>query len=656
MRRPNQERLSGALWLTACLWAAAAVPASAAFEDLGAGARAPGMGNVFTALADDVYAIHYNPAGLALLERPEVGASYARLFLGLSDSSDLGTGFLGYAHPLRRGLSGTVGASFEQFSLDSDLYQEQTFTLAYARLLGKALGPGRLYGGLNLKYLRRSFGSFPEASNAVDTGGQQWGQPDPVLSGRSSMGTFDFDLGGLYRLRKHYSVGLALLHLPQPNVAFESGDSDRLPLGFKLGLNYRSMLSNLGMEYETRTSPAGTQDQNIGLAAERWFSRLYVGDFGIRGALNIGSRSFRQLTYGLSYRTRRIAVDYGFSLPINSIASTAGSHRFGISFRFGSVREPDESVLMLLDAMRQFKRGAVPDLRILGVGLRPAQRVSLEESLALAQSLQARARYQAALEPFGSALEASPVDPGRVKSFGRLEWVAARIESLPNYRTNAAQAAWHQGILAYLAGNDVAAVDKVTYALSLRPGYEDLKNFLARLERATGIRRPDIRGAVSPKRYRVAQLLARAASAIEGDRYDDAIELSREVLRIEGDNLAAWKNLGTSYFAHGDYKKSLSAWEKAYALEKSSARRSVIRGYLKSLRSLLGRFKPKPKAAVRRPSPQEIQRRYNAGVDFYTAGHLEEAKESFAEVLRLDPAYAQAAKALKRVTEELSPR
>ena len=37
---------------------ALACPASAAFEDSGAGARAPGMGNAFAAIADDAYAIH----------------------------------------------------------------------------------------------------------------------------------------------------------------------------------------------------------------------------------------------------------------------------------------------------------------------------------------------------------------------------------------------------------------------------------------------------------------------------------------------------------------------------------------------------------------------------------------------------------------------
>lgn len=41
------------------------------FAILGAGARAAGMGGAFTALADDASAVSFNPAGLALLVRPE---------------------------------------------------------------------------------------------------------------------------------------------------------------------------------------------------------------------------------------------------------------------------------------------------------------------------------------------------------------------------------------------------------------------------------------------------------------------------------------------------------------------------------------------------------------------------------------------------------
>ncbi len=75
----------------------------AAYDDIGISARAVGMGNAFTAVADDVYSIYYNPAGLATLERPEFATTYAQLYPGLTDNSSLQNSFFGYAQPLDEG-------------------------------------------------------------------------------------------------------------------------------------------------------------------------------------------------------------------------------------------------------------------------------------------------------------------------------------------------------------------------------------------------------------------------------------------------------------------------------------------------------------------------------------------------------------------------
>ncbi|MBI4060562.1 MAG: hypothetical protein HY403_03950, partial [Elusimicrobia bacterium] len=174
-------RVFASLWLTSSL----AVTARAAFEDLGAGARAPGMGGAFVAVADDVYTIYYNPAGLGLLDRPQFGTAYSALYPGLKDGSNLNTSFLAYAQPLAEGRQGTLAAAWNSLTLNS-LYREEAFYLGYGRRWLN-FGGGELYGGLNLQYLRSSVGSFPEAGNAVPSGGVVGGgQSDPLLSGRRS--------------------------------------------------------------------------------------------------------------------------------------------------------------------------------------------------------------------------------------------------------------------------------------------------------------------------------------------------------------------------------------------------------------------------------------------------------------------------------------
>ena len=69
------------------LLAGAARPAAAAenagtsaaqFLKIGAGARGAAMAEAQSAVADDIYAAYYNPAGLALVERPMMGAMHAQ--------------------------------------------------------------------------------------------------------------------------------------------------------------------------------------------------------------------------------------------------------------------------------------------------------------------------------------------------------------------------------------------------------------------------------------------------------------------------------------------------------------------------------------------------------------------------------------------------
>jgi hypothetical protein len=92
-------RLLFALALAFCL---SPLALRADFEDLGMGARALGMGDAFTGLADDGRAVYYNPAGLARQSRAEVAADYAKLHAGLDDRSSLSLAYLSYVQPLSR--------------------------------------------------------------------------------------------------------------------------------------------------------------------------------------------------------------------------------------------------------------------------------------------------------------------------------------------------------------------------------------------------------------------------------------------------------------------------------------------------------------------------------------------------------------------------
>lgn len=668
----GKERLSaiGTAYLAALLLFAA--PAYAAFEDLGAGARGPGMGNAFTAVADDVYAIYYNPAGLALLERPELAASQAQHLAGLSDGSGINSSFFGYAQPLRRG--GAIGAAMQNFSIDGSFYSERAFYLSYGRAAPESLGLGGLYWGLSLKNLRRSFGSLPEASSAR-SGLTATGIADPVLSGKRAVSAFDADLGLLYRLNRNYSAGLEIMHLPSPDLAFSSADTDRLPLRAKLGFSYNSMLSNIVAQYENLGAPTGARDHRVTMALERWFPWLLVGNIGARAALSVGSREFRQATAGLSYRSGRVSVDYGFSMPINSIASTSGSHRFSFSIRFGPAREEDESVKMVLEAMRRIKTGKAPEL-IASAGASPAVKAAITEYLNRARFLETEGRYPEAAEEISKALELNRNDAQLLRHQTRLNFVALQLGQLSGYKTDAAQSALHRSAIAYLNGSDEEAVDQAGYAYSLRPGATEIGNYLARLELATGLKSRKIE--LTPEAaVKVDSLLTMASEAIEDARYEEAAYMSEAALKNQPENLTALENLGIAHFALGNYQKSLEAWEKASRLETGKARLAMINSQIDSVENIIRQQKRKAAAAAAAPAPAPApasapapapkaakpevskadaalaQKLYREGLDLYSAGELKKANAIFQKVLETDPGNVPAANAIKRIQREL---
>ncbi|HNW44552.1 MAG TPA: tetratricopeptide repeat protein [Elusimicrobiales bacterium] len=737
----------------------ASVPlADAAFTDLGAGARATGMGNSFVAIADDVFAVHYNPAGLPLLTQPELATAYTKHLMGLSDGSNLSTSFVGYAQPLG-GALGTAALSWQQFSLNGGLYRDQAMSLSYGNKIFKDLGPGNLFAGLNLKMLNRSFGVTPEASNAMD-GLLATGQADPLLSGKRSVSALDIDLGFLYRMYEKYSVGLSLGHVTQPNVAFDPNATDTLPLSVKLGVNRRSLLGNVGVQYETRRGPVAARDQRLSIALERWFPWLLVGNVGARAALTMGNREFQQVSAGASYKNRQISVDYSFSLPLNSVTPAAGSHRISFSLRFGPAEEAEESVITLLAAMRRLKSGNLQETAAAQKPVvqqpaapapapEPSQTAQFEKYVARAKALQAEAQYREALAQLTKAVEINPGNADVMNDFTKLNFIATVVRGLPDYKTDQAQMAWHQGILAYLAGNDVKAMEMVSKAYSMQPEARNLEAFLGQLEFVTGLRRAAAPGAYvaavnvdqvlvklaaamektnypeaielskevikqdpnnltawetlgvsyfaiedysnwlvtwekayeletdparwaqlnlrlkalgrkaeqqpapaaseqeQPAALELRRLLDSADAAVSKGNYKEAIELSREVLAQEPANVSAWENLGISYFALGDYPKWVEAWEKTRTLEKDPKRWEALNRYLNTLRR---NFAPQPKEAA---SQEDIQRLYNSGIDSYTAGKLDKAKAYFEKILLLDPKNEKAAKALKRVNEDL---
>ncbi len=281
------------------------------------------MANAFSALADDVYAAYYNPAGLVQIKRSEFTAYYSRLYAGLSDGSNIARSYVAYAHPLRK--YGTVGMSFLNLDL-SGLYSETTIALHYAQAIKEKWNLGG-----SLKFLRKSFGSDTYTQSAINADtGATLGAPDPLFAknGTSKTG-MAIDVGAQYRLSKIYGLGFSILNINSPNMALDSSDSDKVPSSYKAGIARRTKTSSVDVDV-TRTQFT-SDDYRLNMGAERWLG----GGIGIRGGIGFGSRSYQVTAMGFSYRWDNAEFDYGLIYPLTGIQGTFGTHQLTVTFRFG---------------------------------------------------------------------------------------------------------------------------------------------------------------------------------------------------------------------------------------------------------------------------------------------------------------------------------
>ncbi|MBS1513888.1 MAG: PorV/PorQ family protein [Bacteroidetes bacterium] len=142
-----------------------------AFMKNGFGARASSLGNSFTAIANDVSAIYYNPAGLSTNTQLQVMGMYSNLFgavsglnygnLGVSKGFEFGTVGLGVIYssvsdiPYVENVSGPSGETFSD--------NEMALLFSFSRKV-----TDNLQIGLNTKIIRHSIAGFESTGYGLD--------------------------------------------------------------------------------------------------------------------------------------------------------------------------------------------------------------------------------------------------------------------------------------------------------------------------------------------------------------------------------------------------------------------------------------------------------------------------------------------------------
>ena len=288
MRRTSLMAMLFACLLVVGLAQAAAaaddLAGTAAFMNIGLGARAMGMGGAFVSIADDATCVYYNPAGLAIQDGRSLTSFYTNQY-GQA-------GYLGFAYA-QKGFGGgilTLSATDIQ-GTDEFGNPTETYSLTERALLASA---ARTYKGLHIggtvKYYSQSL-------------------PDLQGSGVTC------DLGLLYE-GNQYKIGAVGRNL-FGQVSYANGSADPFDRVFVVGVSTDVVPRlTLALDYETnRTAHVGGE------------YRLDM--FDLRGGA-VFRDGHTSLTAGLGVRTGMFRFDYAYEtheiLP--------DMHRLSVQVRF----------------------------------------------------------------------------------------------------------------------------------------------------------------------------------------------------------------------------------------------------------------------------------------------------------------------------------
>jgi hypothetical protein len=183
------------------------------------GARQISMANSDAALANDVFSLFSNPAGLAQLNWREVGIYYSPAPFGLTELSN---GYVAYNEPFNFGSISIGGMTY-----GFDLYRESKVVLGYAYNYENIL-----FAGATVNYHTYSIQNYGSTS------------------------AFYFNVGGLVYILDELRWGFVVNNLNRASIA---DIDDQIPMVLSTGFSYdilQNFSLNFALEKDIRFNPS----------------------------------------------------------------------------------------------------------------------------------------------------------------------------------------------------------------------------------------------------------------------------------------------------------------------------------------------------------------------------------------------------------------
>ncbi|MCK5243040.1 PorV/PorQ family protein [bacterium] len=283
---------------------------AANFLKTGQGARPAGMGGAFVAVADDINAIEWNPAGLSGLQPDYFDAAFQHVFW----FGDVEYEILTYGQYLDETYGMGIQLLYRHMpDIDNDLSDEAPLKVFdFAGVLGFGFQVTNFSVGLNFKVIDSYFGN-------------------------ESVFGFAADLGMLVRfMEEKFSTGLVIQNLG-PDIK-----TDSLPLNIRGGFAYRDQYGE-NKEHAINTCLEINQPLdnklNLQVGFEYWYYQVVAARIGYRqqlGGNDLQSDNIiHRLTAGASIRWADLQLDYAF-VPY---ADLGGTHRVMLKLHYGPLSD-----------------------------------------------------------------------------------------------------------------------------------------------------------------------------------------------------------------------------------------------------------------------------------------------------------------------------
>ena len=463
----------------------------------GAGSRPDGMAGAFTAVADDLSAIYYNPAGLVNIKKQEISLLYYPLYESSSYSS------IAYGQALLN--FGTIAANFFRFSTDNieGYDQANNFTSTFGNEQYK----------LTFSYGRNITGSLSAGVNTSVYYSEM---------SRFNYAGFGADAGILYEPFPFLSAGLMARNVITPAFSMQSV-TETLGRTYTLGLMARHRIA----EFEFKAAYDASVGEKEGFKDRAGMEITWSGTAPVRAGYGDG-----EFTFGAGLALYEAKFDYAYV----SNMDFGGMNRFTVSYSFGMTVE---------EQREQWRRNRYNEVRKI---VDEKVRIKIQEE-AEALYRRAYAHYQSgeygeALAEVEKSLEwKRDHEPALIMKKMLEDKMKEKLSSSAGPGLSGVNDAYvTAGIEFYEKMQYDEAIKQWEQALKSRPGNKAIKSLIltAMKDMDSGPKRPQLSGEQKEMADRMYYI---AVNSYTSGDLKGAIEIWKKVLAIDPEDVKTLRDL-----------------------------------------------------------------------------------------------------------------